>query len=94
MGGDRGEMTLVDTESLSQSREETQSVWQKAQVPVVEMVGHGGRGGSGLAFSPSGRGVMPTQRGVHERVGHEGTFERRNIISTWVPGLRNAEPSR
>ena len=87
MGGDRGEMTLVDTESLSQSREETQAVWQKAQVPVVEMVGHGRRDGSGLAFSPSGWWVMPTQRCVHERVGHEGTYEKRNIISTWAPGL-------
>lgn len=46
-------MTLVDG-VLVWSREETQSVWQKAQVPVVEMVGHRGRkGGSGLAFSPS-----------------------------------------
>lgn len=87
MGGDGGKMTLVDTEFLSQSREETQAVWQKAQVPGVEMVGHRGRGGSGLAFSPSGRWVMPTQRGVHERVGHEGMYKRRNIISTWVPGL-------
>ena len=26
-------MTLVDTEFLAQSREETQAVWQKAQVP-------------------------------------------------------------
>ena len=87
MGGDGGKMTLVDMEFLSQSREETQAVWQKAQVPGVEMVGHRRRGGSGLAFSPSGRWVMPTQRGVHERVGHEGMYKRRNIISTWVPGL-------
>lgn len=73
-----GEMILVGTEAVSESREGAEAEWQKAQVLVVVMVGCSGEVGLGW-LSAFG---TPAQRGVHERSGG-----RRNVASTRSPGL-------